>query len=84
LHPQGKADYPKPKKGIDPTRPPLKWVPPKGTGGMPLPSGNTGKWVPNSPSKGIGGTGVPTNRTWTPSPGSGGNGPILKYRGGQR
>jgi hypothetical protein len=47
----------------------------------PLPSGNTGKWDPNSPTKGKGVPSVPTGATWNPSPSSG---PTLKSSGGRR
>jgi hypothetical protein len=42
-----------------------------------LPKSSGGKWVPNSPSKGISGT--PANNTWTPN-----SGPTLRSSGGRR
>jgi hypothetical protein len=47
-----------------------------------LPKSSGGKWVPNSPSKGISSTGVPANRTWTPN--SGARAPVLRSKGGRR
>jgi hypothetical protein len=81
-HPKGKANDPKPKKGIDGTPSTGTWVPNSPKKGIdstqpPL------KWVPNSPAKGKGVPSVPAGGTWTPSPSSGAKGPILRSSGGR-